>query len=126
MIYTAWKNGAQFDAWGDQMKFDVWLAAFESHGLDPAFYTHRKRRADEVFPWEHITAGVRKTFIFQDFLKSLEGQIRADCRLKCYACGILPTYADLRRENPGEVWKCPDVKSPRKGNQSRRIPVIGD
>ncbi|MCL4823382.1 MAG: hypothetical protein KJZ57_04100 [Anaerolineales bacterium] len=43
-----------------------------------------------------------------------------DCRLNCYACGILPTFADLRRDNPGEGWKCPDVKSPRKADVSDR------
>jgi radical SAM family uncharacterized protein len=115
VIYSAWKNGAKFDAWGDQAKIqEAWLPAFEEHGLDPAFYTHRQRRTDEVFPWEHITAAVRKNFLFQDFRQSLEGQIRVDCRLNCYACGILPTFADLRRENPGDAWKCPEVKSPKK------------
>ncbi len=113
VIYTAWKNGAKFDAWDEAKKQEAWLPAFEEHGLDPAFYTHRQRRTDEVFPWEHITAAVRKSFLFQDFRQSLEGQIRVDCRLNCFACGILPTFANLRRENPGEGWKCPDVKSPR-------------
>jgi radical SAM family uncharacterized protein len=125
VIYTAWKNGAKFDAWGDQMKFDVWMAAFKEHGLDHTFYTHRQRRTDEVFPWEHITAAVRKNFLFQDFRMSLEGQIRVDCRLNCYACGILPTFSDLRRENPGEVWQCPDVKSPAR-KKEMELPVVGD
>jgi len=114
VVYSAWKNGAKFDAWDEAKKQDAWLPAFEEHGLDPAFYTHRQRRMDEVFPWEHITAAVRKNFLFQDFRQSLEGQIRVDCRLNCYACGILPTFADLRRENPGDAWKCPEVKSPMK------------
>ena len=132
VIYTAWKNGAKFDAWDEAKKQEAWLPAFEAHGLDPAFYTHRQRRTDEVFPWEHITAAVRKNFLFQDFRQSLEGQIRVDCRLNCYACGILPTFANLRRENPGEGWKCPEVKSPVKvtSNQlnviSDQSPVAGD
>ncbi len=126
VVYTAWVNGAKFDAWGDQARFDVWMAAFEEHGLDPAFYTHRQRRTDEVFPWEHITAAVRKNFLFQDFRMSLEGEIRVDCRLNCYACGILPTFANLRRENPGEIWKCPDVKSPKRAVISEQLPVVGD
>jgi len=126
VIYSAWRNGAKFDAWGEQMKFDVWMAAFGEHGLDPEFYTHRQRRADEVFPWEHISTAVRKNFLFQDFRMSLEGQTRLDCRLNCYACGILPTFSDLRRENPGDGWKCPDVKSPKKFNTKLEIPVMGD
>jgi radical SAM family uncharacterized protein len=111
-IYTAWKNGAKFDAWQDQHRFLIWTEAFAEQGLDPNFYTHRPRLADEIFPWDHISSGVRKAFLFQDFRMSLEGQIRLDCRLNCFACGILPRFADLRRENPGEVWKCPEVKSP--------------
>jgi hypothetical protein len=125
VIYSAWKNGAKFDAWGDQNKFEVWMAAFDEHGLDHAFYTHRQRRTDEVFPWEHITAAVRKNFLFQDFRMSLEGQIRVDCRLNCFACGILPTFSDLRRENPGQVWQCPDVKTPSR-KIAADLPVVGD
>ena len=125
VIYTAWKNGAKFDAWDEAKKQEAWLPAFEKHGLDPAFYTHRQRRTDEVFPWEHITAAVRKNFLFQDFRQSLEGQIRVDCRLNCFACGILPTFANLRRENPGEGWKCPDVKSPSQ-KIDVELPVVGD
>jgi radical SAM family uncharacterized protein len=125
VIYTAWKNGAKFDAWDEAKKQEAWLPAFEEHGLDPAFYTHRQRRTDEVFPWEHITAAVRKNFLFQDFRQSLEGQIRVDCRLNCFACGILPTFANLRRENPGEGWKCPDVKSP-VSKVNIELPVMGD
>jgi radical SAM family uncharacterized protein len=130
VVYSAWKNGSKFDAWGEGQRYDAWMAAFEEHGLDPLFYTHRQRRTDEVFPWEHITAAVRKNFLFQDFRASLEGEIRVDCRLNCFACGILPTFANMRRENPGDVWKCPDVKSPAFTNplamSSLKLPVVGD
>jgi radical SAM family uncharacterized protein len=130
VVYSAWRNGSKFDAWGEGQRYDAWMQAFEEHGLDPLFYTHRQRRTDEVFPWEHITAAVRKNFLFQDFRASLEGEIRVDCRLNCFACGILPTFANLRRENPGEVWKCPDVKSPVSANPSAmsrlKLPVVGD
>jgi radical SAM family uncharacterized protein len=130
VVYSAWKNGSKFDAWDEGKKYDAWMQAFEEHGLDPLFYTHRQRRTDEVFPWEHITAAVRKNFLFQDFRQSLEGQIRVDCRLNCFACGILPTFANMRRENPGEVWKCPDVKTPATTNKmaqsSLKLPVVGD
>jgi len=125
VVYSAWLNGAQFDAWGDQMKFDVWMGAFEKHNLEHSFYTHRQRRVDEVFPWEHISAAVRKNFLFQDYRMSLEGETRVDCRLNCFACGILPTFSDLRRENPGEVWKCPDVKSPSR-KSALNLPMVGD
>jgi radical SAM superfamily enzyme YgiQ (UPF0313 family) len=114
VIHSAWKGGAKFDAWNEQRHYETWMSAFAEHRLDPAFYTHRPRRTDEVFPWDHISAAVHKSFLFQDFRQSLEGQIRVDCRLNCYACGILPTFIDMRRDHPGEGWKCPDVKSPKR------------
>ena len=127
VVYSAWKGGSKFDAWDEGKKYEAWMKAFEEHGLDPLFYTHRQRRTDEVFPWEHITAAVRKNFLFQDFRQSLEGQIRVDCRLNCFACGILPTFANMRRDNPGDVWKCPDVKSPAsKTIVDHELPVVGD
>ena len=130
VVYSAWRNGSKFDAWGEGQRYEAWMQAFDKHGLDPLFYTHRQRRTDEVFPWEHITAAVRKNFLFQDFRQSLEGQIRVDCRLNCFACGILPTFANMRRDNPGDVWKCPDVKTPATTNKMAqsglKLPVVGD
>ena len=116
VVYHAWKFGAKFDAWKEHFRYDLWMDAFRIVGLDPAFYTHRERPIDETFPWEHISTSVRKKFLTEDYLWSLQGKTRVDCRERCFACGILPTFADLRRLNPGEVWQCPEVKS-------KQIPV---
>ncbi len=113
VIYRAWQNGAKFDAWGEHFQYQAWLDAFAAEGLDPDFYTHRQRPIDEVFPWEHISTGVSKKFLTEDYLWSLSGKIRIDCRQKCFACGILPTFKDLRRNNPGTHWKCPEVSQKR-------------
>ncbi len=130
VIYAAWRRGARFDAWSGPEKIRAWTEAFSEQGLDPAFYTHRQRRTDEAFPWDHISAALRKNFLFQDFRQSLEGKIRVDCRLNCFACGILPTFSNLRRDHPGEGWKCPDVKTPRRIAQTSPLgldlPTAGD
>ncbi len=73
VIYAAWKNGTKFDAWQDHRNFEAWTQAFASQKLDPAFYTHRTRSADEVFPWEHISIAVRKKYLYTDYLRSLAG-----------------------------------------------------
>ncbi|MFC2064297.1 B12-binding domain-containing radical SAM protein, partial [Chloroflexota bacterium] len=114
VIYSAWENGAKFDAWQEQHRYALWMDAFSTNGLSPDFYTHRERKEDEIFPWENISAGVRKAYLFKEYKNSLDGIIQDDCREECYACGILPTFADLRRENPGDVWGCPEVKSPKR------------
>ena len=124
VVYQAWLNGARFDAWQDQFNFTAWTKAFESAQLDPSFYTHRPRSQDEVFPWDHISTGVRKKFLLQEFLLSKDDVTRMDCRSQCFACGILPTYADLRRDNPGASWSCPEVKSPSRIKATHASKVI--
>jgi hypothetical protein len=114
VIYAAWKNGTKFDAWQDQRKLEAWNAAFSAQALDPAFYTHRPRRIDEVFPWEHISDAVRKKYLYHDYQRSLAGEPHVTCREDCDACGILPTFAAARRENPGIYWKCPELSRPVK------------
>lgn len=107
VILQAWRNGAKFDAWSEMFNLEHWQSAFETVGLDPDFYTKRERALDEILPWDHISAGVRKKFLQQDYQWSLEGKVRPDCRSQCYACGILSSFNSLRIEAPNGGWKCP-------------------
>ena len=91
-----------------------------------SFYTHRPRRADEIFPWEHISDAVRKKYLYTDYLRSLAGETHTYCREGCDACGILPTFAATRREHPGLYWKCPEVKSPKKRVTSNELRETDD
>jgi len=123
VIFRAWQAGARFDAWREHFAYETWLQAFEEAGLDPAFYTHRERPIDETLPWDHIDVGVKKQYLTEDYLWSLQGRTRVDCRERCFACGILPKFAALRRLNPGEAWECPEVRSPAR-QRAETIPLV--
>ncbi|MBI4926286.1 MAG: B12-binding domain-containing radical SAM protein, partial [Anaerolineae bacterium] len=109
VIQRAWQLGAKFDAWQDQYDYQKWLQAFADCEMDPDFYSHRERGLEEVLPWSHISTAVRSNFLKEDYLWSKEGKLRADCRDHCFACGILPTFNELRVSTPDEAWKCPPV-----------------
>jgi radical SAM family uncharacterized protein len=109
VIYSAWQNGAKFDAWQEHFNNQAWQNAFQNNGIDPDFYTHRQRGMDEIFPWEHISIGVHKSYLSKEYSRSQEGQLQPDCRDNCFTCGILPLFAEQRRDNPGPDWKCPEV-----------------
>jgi len=95
-IYSAWQNGARFDAWNEHFKPEAWLAALAAEGLDPAFYAHRPRPLDEVLPWEHIDAGVDKRFLVQEYQRALRGEVTPDCRDgACAACGIRVRFGQV-------------------------------
>jgi radical SAM family uncharacterized protein len=123
VIEEAWRRGARFDAWQEHFRYDLWQQAFEAAGLDQDFYTHRERPIDETLPWDHIDAAVRKSFLTEDYLWSLQGRTRVDCRERCFACGILPKFAVLRRQHPGEAWECPEL-SAQRGQPSTLIPLV--
>jgi len=112
VIYSAWLRGAKFDAWQDQINIAAWKDAFSENGLDPSFYAHRQRPIDEVFPWDHIHTGVSRTFLAADYQRALDERLTPYCREQCYACGIQTTFSDLRRQNPGHDWKCPQAPTP--------------
>lgn len=124
-VEHAWRHGAVFDAWMDRFNREAWENAFAALGLDANFYTHRPRRIDEVFPWEHIDVAVTRRFLTQDYLMSREGETRIDCRDQCFACGILPKLKELRRETPAEAWECPPVSriSDRQRQRTAFVPV---
>ena len=107
VIYKAWQNGARFDAWSEHFNIDHWRNAFNAVGLDPDFYSKRTREQEEILPWDHINAGVRKAFLLRDYELSKKGKTRPDCRNQCYSCGILSTFSEIRPTNPDGGWKCP-------------------
>lgn len=87
VIYEAFKNGCKFDSWDDQFKFDVWLDAFEHFGIDPYFYTHRKREFSELLPWDHLDFGVSRKFLENENKKAHQDKTTPHCRIKCAGCG---------------------------------------
>ena len=91
VIETAWRNGAKFDGWTDQFKDEVWHAAFESCGIDPAYYSRRERALDEALPWAHTSPGVSEDFLRREWQRAQEAALTHDCRREaCTGCGVCP------------------------------------
>ncbi len=128
VIQRAWEAGCKFDAWQEFHHHERWLQAMSDEGLSPEFYTHRERGLDEVFPWDHIDAAVHKKFLRDDYLMSIKGETRVDCRDKCFACGILPKFKEERSQTEPMAWECPPVKPigerKRAGGDSDRVPNV--
>jgi len=89
VILKAWELGCKFDAWNDHQRPDLWLRAFDSVGLDPAFFAYRERPVEETLPWDHIGSGITRKFLQHEYKLSVEGELTPDCRLsRCSACGM--------------------------------------
>ena len=84
----AWHMGARFDAWGECFDMDLWQRAFEQYRPAPDFYLDRTRSPEELFPWDHITAGVTKDYLIKEWNRALQGKGTPDCRFQCLECGV--------------------------------------
>lgn len=87
VLYDAFKLGCKFDSWDDRFHFDTWMKAFEMNGIDPHFYTSRKREYSEVLPWDHLDFGVTKKFLELESKKAHANKTTPHCRIKCAGCG---------------------------------------
>ena len=86
-IEEVWRQGGRLDAWSDYFSFERWMKAFETCGLDPAFYANREIPTDELLPWDHINVGVRKAHLLHEREMAYASALSPDCRHQCAACG---------------------------------------
>ncbi len=91
-LIKAWENGSKFDGWREFFDFDKWQDAFNETGIDPYFYSNRKRDYKELLPWDHIDAGVSKEFLISENEKAFKEKVTADCRKGCTNCGINQSF----------------------------------
>ena len=88
VIEDVWRNGGTFQEWSEHFSLDLWLEAMARHGVEVDWYVHRHRDENEILPWDHISAGLHKDFLWQDWQDALAESGVEDCRwTPCYDCG---------------------------------------
>ncbi len=88
VVEAAAREGC-LDNWSEFFSWERWSRALEAQGLDPAWYVERERDKGEVFPWDHLSAGVDRAFLWEEYRKALRGEPTPDCRHgTCSDCGV--------------------------------------
>ncbi len=94
VIEEVWRQGGTFQEWSEHFDYDRWTQAMAKHGLSVDWYVHRHRTEDEVLPWDHLSAGLHKDFLWQDWRDALNEVGLEDCRwTPCYDCGACTGYS---------------------------------
>jgi hypothetical protein len=93
VIERVWQDGGIFQEWGEFFRLSRWTDAMAAEGLSVDWYVHRHRTHDELLPWEHLTAGLHKDFLWGDWQAALHEHGVEDCRwTPCYDCGVCTGY----------------------------------
>ena len=87
VLEAVWRKGGHLDAWEEYFSLDRWQEAFEECGVDPAFYAYRRREKDEIMPWDMISSGVTRQYLWREYENAMAGVTTPDCRTHCNGCG---------------------------------------
>ncbi len=89
VIESAYNKGAYLDAWEENLLFAEWFESLQDMGIDPDQYTaHTYTNLLEPLPWDCIDLGLDKTWLRDEFEKSLATQTSDPCFVGCNTCGV--------------------------------------
>ncbi len=93
VIEHVWRNGGIFQEWSEYFDLRRWEDAMAANGLNIDDFAYRHRTESELLPWDHLSAGLHKDFLWQDWRDALAEVGLPDCRwTPCYDCGACTGY----------------------------------
>ncbi|MGO9456170.1 MAG: TIGR03960 family B12-binding radical SAM protein [Acidimicrobiales bacterium] len=88
VIERVWRAGGTFQEWSERFDLGLWEEALAAEGLTLDEVVHRQRGRDEALPWDHISAGLHRDFLYEQWEDALDEAGLEDCRwTPCYDCG---------------------------------------
>jgi radical SAM family uncharacterized protein/radical SAM-linked protein len=135
VLERAFRSGARFDSWDDQLRLDLWEEAFVHFGIDRARYLGTLPLSARL-PWSHIDVGLEDGFLAREYRKALQNRLSPPCgkvagafihhdnledaraderRLVCYDCGVACDLTQMRDERITFLTKL--------GAEKRRLPL---
>jgi len=119
LIETAWRNGARFDSWGDQFRWELWVDAMRAHADLPYDLFLGTLPTDARLPWDHLDMQLTDRFLLTEYRRSMKGKLSPPCGkpvgaqvhhtnlaehendrriLVCYHCGVECDMTAMREE----------------------------
>ncbi|HQY63202.1 MAG TPA: TIGR03960 family B12-binding radical SAM protein [Polyangiaceae bacterium] len=118
VLERAYRLGARFDSWEDQLRLDLWEEAFRAEGVDPGLFLGTIPTSARL-PWDHIDVGLEEGFLAREYRKALKSRLSVPCgkaagmfihhtnledakadprKLVCYDCGVACDLSAMREE----------------------------
>jgi len=66
-----------------------WPKTLKEISLNPDFFVYRERPFEELFPWDFIEHGVKKSFLWYEYNQAEKEKVSPPCRVgSCNLCGV--------------------------------------
>jgi radical SAM family uncharacterized protein/radical SAM-linked protein len=136
VIERAFRHGARFDSWDDQLKLEAWKEALTFYGIEIAPYLGTIPVTARL-PWDHFDIGLEDGFLAREYRRALASRASPPCgkvagmfvhhsnaqdavsdarKLVCYDCGIACDMTKMRAQRVEFLTKL--------GASERRLPVL--
>jgi radical SAM family uncharacterized protein len=93
VIEHVWRSGGTFQEWSERFDLGIWEEGLRHAGLNLDDAVHSDRDPADALPWDHISAGLHRDFLWQDYQDALSKRGLEDCRwTPCYDCGACTGY----------------------------------
>ncbi len=143
VLERAWRNGARFDSWEDQLKLDVWKEALAHFEVETTSYLGTMP-ITAFLPWNHIDVGLEDGFLAREYKKSLQSRLSPPCgkvagqfvhhehveaaaaesrRLVCYDCGVACDMTQMREDRIAMLDRL-GAKGPEDFSPKRLLPIL--
>jgi radical SAM family uncharacterized protein/radical SAM-linked protein len=118
VIEGAFRRGARFDSWDEQLNLDAWTDSLEAARIDPSWFLGTIPVSARL-PWSHIDVGLEQGFLAREYRKALRNRLSPPCgktvgsfvhhtnvqdaeaekkRLVCYDCGVACDLTRMKEE----------------------------
>jgi len=88
VIERVWRAGGTFQEWSEHFDLARWEEALGAEGLSIEEECYRERSEHQPLPWDHISAGLHREFLWSEWQDALAEVALEDCRwTPCYDCG---------------------------------------
>jgi len=119
VILAAWRAGARFDSWDDQLRWDAWVKAMQEHADIPYDVFLGTLPVDGRLPWDHLDMRLEPRFLATEYKRAMRGKLSPPCGkpvgtqvhhtnlaehaadariLVCYHCGVACDMTAMREE----------------------------
>jgi radical SAM family uncharacterized protein len=93
VLERVWRAGGTFQEWSERFNLTLWEDALAAEGLSLQEVAYRDRSEHEPLPWDHISAGLHRDFLWTDWQDALAEAALEDCRwTPCYDCGACTEF----------------------------------
>lgn len=87
-VYELYKNGAYLESWDENLDLELYDKIAQKLNINIEQLASKEFEQEEKLPWDVISYGVNKSWLWQEYEKSKNAIATIPCEVRCNNCGV--------------------------------------